>query len=108
MEFQQKRNQTEGYIWLVTENGEKLKPVDDVGGGINDILSIANMIAFWCFNPNRPLMFWDEPTKHLSREYSEAAGNMIKTLIEEKGMQILMVTHDRVLAKSANNIIELE
>jgi ABC-type lipoprotein export system ATPase subunit len=91
----------------VTETGEKLKPVDDVGGGVNDILSLGNMIAFWCLNPNRPLMFWDEPTKHLSREYSEAAGNMLKTLVEEKELQILMVSHDRKLAEVSNNIIEL-
>jgi len=107
LEFQQKRNQTEGYLWLVTENGDKLKPVDDVGGGVNDILSIGNMIAFWCLSPNRPFMLWDEHTKHLSKEYSEAAGNMIRVLTEEKDIQVLMVTHDRVLAESSNNVIEL-
>lgn len=107
LEFEQSRGQTEGNLFFVTKDGEKLKPVDSSGGGICDITSIGNMISFWCLKPNRNLMIWDEPTKHLSEEYSEAAGEMIRILCEEKGIQVLMVTHDKILAKSANNLIEL-
>jgi DNA repair exonuclease SbcCD ATPase subunit len=107
LEFHQKRNQTEGYLWFVAENGEKIKPIDTSGGGLCDITSLGNQIAFWCLKPNRELFFLDEPTKHLSKGLSEAAGEMLKTLVEEKEIQVIMVSHDKKLAELSHNVIHL-
>lgn len=107
IEFETRRNKTECDIWL-SKNGEKIKPTDASGGGICDITSIGLQLAFYFLKKNRPLMIWDEPCKHLSKDYSPAAGEMIKMLTEKLNMQILMVTHNKDLAKAADNIIEVE
>ena len=102
-----RRNKTECDIWL-SKDGERIKPTDSSGGGVCDITSIGLQLAFYFLKKNRSLMIWDEPCKHLSREYSPAAGEMIKMLCDKLNMQILMVTHNKDLAKAADNLIEVE
>jgi len=106
IEFEIRRNKTECDIWL-TKGGERVKPTDSSGGGVCDITSLGLLLAFYFLKPNRPLMIWDEPCKHLSKDYSPAAGDMIKMLTDKLKMQILMVTHNKDLAKAADNLIEV-
>lgn len=39
----------------------------------------------------------DEPVKMLSRQYTERMGDLLLTLAEEMGIQIVMVTHNEDL-----------
>ena len=102
LEFVQKRNKTEAELWFVN-NGEKINPVDASGGGACDIASLALRVAFWSLTKKtRPLIFLDEPLKHLSDDLQEKAADMLKMLSEKLGLQIVMVSHIKKLIAGAD------
>lgn len=46
----------------------------------------------------------DETLAHLSREYLDAAGQFLRTLVNQTGLQILMVTHQPELVEFADKV----
>jgi DNA repair exonuclease SbcCD ATPase subunit len=50
----------------------------------------------------------DEPGKHLSEGYSRAFGELLKTVAEETGRQIIVVTHDPRLAEAADMVYRVK
>ena len=58
---------------------------------------------------NEPmLLIGDEPTGNLDSFNSENLFQLLKNLKEEKGVSLLMVTHDEDLAKRTDRTIYLE
>lgn len=53
------------------------------------------------------LLVLDETLAHLSREYLDAAGQFLRTLVDSTGLQILMVTHQQELVDYADVIYRL-
>jgi DNA repair exonuclease SbcCD ATPase subunit len=49
----------------------------------------------------------DETLAHLSREYLDAAGQFLRTLVDSTGLQILMVTHSPELVEFADVVYRL-
>jgi ABC-type glutathione transport system ATPase component len=94
IEFSQKRGKTEAELLLV-KNGHKINPPEECGGGVTDVLAFALRLA--CLMLSRPrkrkFLTLDEPFKHLSADYRESVRELLETLSEEMGIQILMVTH---------------
>lgn len=56
---------------------------------------------------NPELLLADEPTGNLDTRRSTEIGGVLKSLNKERGITIIMVTHNPVLAKTADRIIEL-
>ena len=54
------------------------------------------------------LLIGDEPTGNLDSFNSENLFQLLKNLKEEKGVSLLMVTHDEDLAKRTDRTIYLE
>jgi lipoprotein-releasing system ATP-binding protein len=54
------------------------------------------------------LLIGDEPTGNLDSFNSENLFQLLKNLKEEKGLSLLMVTHDEDLAKRTDRTIYLE
>jgi len=50
----------------------------------------------------------DEPTGDLDRESADGILKLLKSLSEEHGKTIVMVTHDPRAAEKANSVLELE
>lgn len=48
------------------------------------------------------LLVLDETLAHLSREYLEAAGQFLRTLVDSTGLQLVMVTHQPELVEFAD------
>jgi lipoprotein-releasing system ATP-binding protein len=53
------------------------------------------------------IIFADEPTGNLDHETGESVLKLMKELIRERGMTLVMVTHDRDIALKADHIVEL-
>lgn len=106
VEFQTRRGKTECDLWFV-RNGEKIKPVEDSGGGANDIAALALRLAFWSLKPTRPILILDEPLKFLSPGLHESASEMLKSFSDELGIQIIMVSHSETINNYADNVIKL-
>ena len=96
-EFQNRRNQTECDLTL-----DDQVPIDSMGGGPLDILSFALRVSFWALKKNRPVMILDEPFKFLSSDLQEKASDMVKTVSESLGIQIIMISHQEGINKAAD------
>lgn len=105
--FVQKRNKTECEIWLC-KNDEMIKPTDNVGGGVLDILSIACRISFWTFNKTFPLLIMDEPAKFVSRKYQPLVAELFKMLSEKLEMQMIIASHIDEIIEVADEVLELK
>jgi DNA repair exonuclease SbcCD ATPase subunit len=108
LEFVQKRGKTEAELWI-ERDGERMKPLDAAGGGVVDIISLALRMAFWSLTKtSRPLLLLDEPLKQLSADKQSKASDMLKSISEKLGIQILMVTHEKALLDAVDKQFEVK
>lgn len=74
-----------------------------LSGGERQRVAIARALM------NSPkVLFADEPTGNLDAETGRQIMNVLEKLHQEKGQTILMVTHDRSLAREADRVLLLE
>lgn len=109
LDFVERRNKTECDI-LFERNGERMKPIDSSGVGAIDIASFALRIASWSMSRPKPraVIILDEPFKHLSAEYHDAASEMIKSISDKLGIQFIIVTHNRTFAGYADKVLTVK
>ena len=74
-----------------------------LSGGERQRVAIARALM------NSPkVLFADEPTGNLDAETGRQIMNVLEKLHQEKGQTILMVTHDRILAREADRVLLLK
>ena len=90
----------------VIENGQEMDLVDDLGGGIADIVALILRIAF--VNLYRPavrqLLILDEPTRMVAACYQAPTARFLKQVCKELGMTVFLVTHSSELVREADQI----
>lgn len=108
VEFVMKRGRTEAELWFVRD-GEKVNPLLASGGGAVDVASFALRIALWALTHprSRSVFFLDEPFKFLSSGLQVRAGEMLKTISDKLGLQIIMVSHVQDLIESSDKVFEV-
>lgn len=93
--FEEKRNQTEARCSLVDAAGNEYDPLCGTGGGILDVVTFGLRIA--CLMLQKPaarkVLILDEPFRFVSKEYRANIMTLLKTLAQETGTQVIMVTH---------------
>jgi len=75
---------------------------NELSGGEQQRVAIARALAN---NPHFLLM--DEPTGNIDSKTANEILGLIKRLNEEKGVTIIMVTHDQGLAKQSKRIVQM-
>ncbi len=76
---------------------------NQLSGGERQRVAIARALM------NEPkVLFADEPTGNLDAETGRQIMNALEKLHQEKGQTILMVTHDRTLAREADRVLLLK
>lgn len=91
-------------------NDMETDPLEENGGGIVDIISIAlKVITLQVSDPviDGPLIF-DEPFKMVSKEYIPMLAEFLKKISKDFSRQIIMSTHNEYLAESCDTKIVLE
>lgn len=74
-----------------------------LSGGEQQRIAVARALA------NDPkIIFADEPTGKLDKKNSEMIIKILESLSKEKGMSVVMITHDENIAKRFSRIIKLE
>ncbi|MFX0132401.1 MAG: hypothetical protein ACFFDN_02020 [Candidatus Hodarchaeota archaeon] len=105
--FEIKRGQTEVNIFL--QNGDdSVDPLNEIGGGVVDIISIALRLASWSLSQTDSVIILDEPFKFLSADLRNFAGEMLKNLSEKLNLQIIMVTHMTEMINISNKVFEID
>lgn len=74
-----------------------------ISGGEKQRVAIARALI-----NNPTIVMGDEPTGNLDSHNSENVLNIFKTLKEQQGLSLLVVTHDEDFAKQTDRIIEME
>jgi DNA repair exonuclease SbcCD ATPase subunit len=98
VEFVLRRNKTECDISFVRD-GNKIDPLEDSGGGANDVASFALRVASWSMeNPHsRNVIILDEPFKHLKGfDANIRVLDMIKEISQKLNLQIIMISDERI------------
>lgn len=90
--FVRRRNQVECDLRL-ERNGEELDPLDATGGGVCDVVSMALRMVYHGLGRTIPVMIYDEPLRHLSRDMQENAARMRNALCHHLGLQFIIITH---------------
>jgi len=105
IEFVNRRNSTECDL-LFEKRGNRIEPMEASGGGAVDIASFALRGTFFMLEGGlRPLLILDEPFKFVSSDLHDACSLMLKTISEQLGFQIIMVTHlDKIIDAVDHNI----
>lgn len=98
IEFDRKRGRTEARC-LVVRGDCEIDPLEAAGGGVVDVIAFAlRLIALTLKRPERRrLLILDEPFKFVSEEYRERIRDLLLTLSEDLGIQMVIVTHIREL-----------
>jgi len=111
IELSESRKRPQAFLFVVDEDkGIKTSPLDDNGGGIIDIISIAlRLVVLQAHEPviNGPIIL-DEPFKMVSKEYIPMLSDFLKKISNDFGRQIIMVTHNEFLAESCETRINIE
>lgn len=79
-------------------------PTEEDGGGVADVVALASLIAMNSFlsDENDAPIVLDEPTKFVSKGNAESVAKFLKSVSEDFGKQIIMVTHDGVSSNFAD------
>ena len=96
-------------------NGQQFKPVLPsgqllAGGGPVEVAAWGLRVALWGqLRPRpRPVMFMDEPFRFLQEDLHPVAGEVLREIAEQAGVQFITVTHSQGLADAAGNVVEVE
>ena len=90
--LEEKRGKTEARPVFVVD-GEYVDPLSADAGGFVDIASFALRLSVLCLSNGRKLLIMDEAFKHLSADYRDTMAELLTSLAETYGVQIIMVTH---------------
>jgi putative ABC transport system ATP-binding protein len=83
--------------------GDRLRSaVDVLSGGEQQRVAIARALVH-----EPALILADEPTGNLDEETAQRVFPLLTSLVRRRGATMLLATHDRMLAKSADRILEL-
>lgn len=96
---------------LAFERNEYLiNPLEASGGGPIDIASFALRVGSWSLAQprSRSVLILDEPFKWVSRDKMPLAGQMLKEVSKQLGLQIIMISHIPELIECADKIIEIK
>lgn len=107
-EFIERREKTECDLYFMRD-GCILDPLAASGGGAVDVAAFALRVASWAMERprSRNTLMLDEPFRYLSDCYLPEAGEMIKQLSKELGIQIILITHSEALIDSADAIFNV-
>lgn len=107
LSFEMKRGRTECTLTM-SEDGHQIDPLLGHGGGPCDIASFALRCAFWSMDRTRPVMILDEPMKFLrGSDLLTLAADMVKSVADKLGLQIIMVTHIKEFIGVADKSFEI-
>lgn len=108
IDFVKRRNTIECDLFF-EKNGKTRKPLESCGFGVADIASLTSRVAYWKLTNNRNVLALDEPTRALSQNKQVLASMLLKSLSKTgKGLQFIIVTHNKDLANSADRIFHID
>lgn len=108
--FNEKNNNPTANVFVFekTANGKEVDtdPTEEDGGGVADIVSLANFLAFGELtkNTNKAPLFLDEPSKYVSKLYRNGVADFLYEMSHYFKRQVFMSTHDEALVDAGDKV----
>jgi len=104
LSFELRRNRSEADLLLEDEDGNRVSPIDSVGGGVVDVAALALRIALWSLKRphSRNVIVLDEPLRFLSVDLQTRASNMLQEISKKLKIQFIIVSHEENLFSAAD------
>lgn len=102
--FATKHNSTACEMFFSDDGTNEMDPLDSCGFGAVDVASFALRISIWSMSNARPVFIADEPFRNLDAERIPRASEMVKTLADELGLQMIIVTHEEDLKNNSDKV----
>lgn len=101
---QVKRNKTETNL-IIMKNGEPFSPKEEVGGGINDVCSVALRLVFYSLSQDKTdrVFILDEPIKFLSKDKHCLFSDFLNQISDMLGVQIIIVSHSNEIINNSES-----
>jgi DNA repair exonuclease SbcCD ATPase subunit len=110
MELGNERGQPDLKFFVVDGlTGKEMDVLESYGGGIADLVSFAlrvSLLLKWQPKLERVLIV-DEALKFVSVADQELAGEFVRKLSEQLGLQIIFISHSKTLAEKAHKTFEV-
>lgn len=104
---EQKANRTEVSFSLVSKMGEEIveTPILDArGGGVAAVIGFLLRLIVTILREERPLLAVDEGFAQLSADFEPNLALFLRELVDQTGVQILLVTHSEVYSEHADRV----
>lgn len=91
-------------MWIQTEE-EDLDIVDSHGGGLAEVVSFLLRVVMVVLDSSateHKTLILDEPFSHLSDGYVPRMASFLRTLVDQTGVQLIVVSHEKELAQEAD------
>ncbi len=102
---EQKANRTEVSFSLRSSMGEETveTPILDArGGGVAAVVGFLLRLIITLLREDRPLLVLDETWAQLSSDYEPRLAEFVRELVDQTGVQILLVTHSDAYTEHAD------
>lgn len=101
--FELKNNRSQIDLLVQQGNKDPYSPSEEQGGGMLDVISFALRVILWSLEKpkSRATLIFDEPFRFCGA-LTVTAANFMKEVSRKLGIQMIMVTHDEVLAEIAD------
>lgn len=104
---EQKANRSEVTFSLRSSMGEQVveTPILDArGGGVAAVVGFLLRLIVTLLREERPLLVLDETFAQLSAEYEPRLAEFLRELVDQTGVQIVMVTHSEAFSEHADRV----
>ena len=106
LSFELRRNRSEADLLLEDEEGNRISPMDSVGGGVVDVAAFALRVALWSLKrPHaRATIVLDEPMRFLSADLQSRASLLLQEISKKLGIQFIIISHEENLFEAADKV----
>lgn len=104
---EQKANRSEVTFSLRSSMGDQVveTPILDArGGGVAAVVGFLLRLIITMLREERPLLVLDETFAQLSAEYEPRLAEFLRELVDQTGVQIVMVTHSEAFSEHADRV----
>jgi DNA repair exonuclease SbcCD ATPase subunit len=104
---EQKANRSEVTFSLRSTMGDQVveTPILDArGGGVAAVVGFLLRLIVTLLREERPLLVLDETFAQLSAEYEPRLAEFLRELVDQTGVQIVMVTHSEAFSEHADKV----
>lgn len=107
-DFVPRRGQTECDISFTKDGRQFADPEFDSGGGAINVASYALRISIMTIGEVIPILIADQPFKDLSAKHHEDFVEFFKSVSENMGLQMIIISHLPEQIRSASKTFEIE